>query len=143
MWIYAAVLAVSDPSMAVVPDYHEKALHWDDHLASQAASDRLGWTIAIVPSRNPSSTGTRELLFFVRDRNEKPVTGAQGDLRLYHHARAGQAESVSLKETEPGTYSCNVHMNRAGTWQIELTMQRQDDRLEHTTTYDLSDLLVN
>ncbi len=47
MWIYAAVLAVSDPSMAVVPDYHEKALQWDKHLevqrASQAVVGRSPW----------------------------------------------------------------------------------------------------
>ncbi len=36
--------------MAVVPDYHEKALQWDQHLAIEKASRELGWTIAVVPA---------------------------------------------------------------------------------------------
>jgi nitrogen fixation protein FixH len=138
MWIYAAVLAVSDPSMAIVPDYHEKALQWDKHLAIERATHALGWTVAYVPGPASDSAGTRELTLFVRDRDARPVSGAAGHLRLYHHARAGAAVTVPLTEREPGTYACQVAMGRAGYWQMELVLDRGQEHSESETVYELA-----
>ncbi|MHB8916303.1 MAG: FixH family protein [Thiobacillus sp.] len=137
MWIYAAVLAVSDPSMAVVPDYHEKALQWDKHLAVERATHALGWTIAYVPGPATDSSGQRTLTIFVRDREAQAVSGASGHLRLYHHARAGAAVTVSLSESEPGTYVCQVAMPRNGFWQMELALDRGDEYFESQSVYEL------
>jgi nitrogen fixation protein FixH len=137
MWIYAAVLAVSDPSMAVVPDYHEKALQWDKHLDVQRATQALGWTIAYVPGPPKDASGMRELTLFIRDRDARPVCGASGRLRLYHHARAGAAVTTPLVESEPGTYVCSVTMARAGYWQMELTLDRGDEHIESSSVYEL------
>ncbi|MGN6544778.1 MAG: FixH family protein [Aureliella sp.] len=137
MWIYAAVLAVSDPSMAVVPDYHEKALEWDKHLAAERATHALGWTIAYVPGPAADASGERELTVFVRDSQAQPVSGAAGHLRLYHHARAGAAVTVELAEKEPGTYVCQVAMPRAGFWQMELALDRGDEHFEAESVYEL------
>lgn len=142
MWIYAAVLAVSDPSMAIVPDYHEKALQWDKHLEQERAANALGWTIATVPSPAKDVSGKRELTFFVRDRDARPVAGARGSLRLYHHVRAGAAVTVPLVEVEPGAYACEVTMARAGQWQVEITLDRAGEHLERATVYELSDQLA-
>lgn len=142
-WIYAAFLAISDPSMAVVPDYHEKALHWDEHLATERASHNTGWTTAIVPGPivpGPLATSRteRELTIFVRDRDAKPVTGATGQLRYYHHARAGAAQTATLRESDPGSYVCQAPFVRAGFWQIELKLERGDVRFESSTAFELS-----
>ncbi len=136
MWIYAAVLAVSDPSMAVVPDYHEKALQWDQHLAIEKASRELGWTIAVVPGATVSN-GQRELTLFVRDAQAQPVHAATGSVRLYHHARGKQVLRSELTETDAGAYRCTVDMHRAGTWHIEVTLQRGQEHVEQAMDYDL------
>ncbi len=134
MWIYAAFLAVSDPSMAVVPDYHEKALQWDKHLEVARVSKAIGWTIAVVPGAQ-SANGERELTFFVRDRDARPVAGASGHVRLYHHARGKEVHTSELSEKEPGTYVLSAPMPRLGIWQLEvvldqdLTTRRRDDRV--------------
>jgi nitrogen fixation protein FixH len=143
MWIYAAVIAVSDPSMAIVPDYHEKALQWDKHLELQRATNALGWTVAIVPFPADDSAGRRELTLFVRDRNAQPVSGAKGQLRLYHHVRAGSAVTVPLTESDPGSYVCLVTMARAGLWQMEITLDRAQEHMESALVYDLTDDLAS
>jgi nitrogen fixation protein FixH len=143
MCIYAAMLAVSDPSMAIVPDYHEKALHWDKHLELARATRALGWNIAVVPSPAHDLAGHRQLTFFVRDRDARPVTAATGQLRLYHHVRAGSAVTLPLREVEPGAYECEVTMARAGLWQMELMLERGEEHMESTTVYDLSDQLAS
>ena len=39
--------ATSNPSMVVIPDYHEAALNWDAHQHLHTAANRLGWKIGI------------------------------------------------------------------------------------------------
>jgi nitrogen fixation protein FixH len=140
MWIYAAVLAVSDPSMAVVPDYHEKALQWDQQLAVNASSRALGWTVHAIPGPRAREGVKRQLTLFLRDAASQPVSGGAGQLRLYHHARAGLAESVPLEESSPGAYEAQVTMNRPGYWQLELRLQRGDERFEWTAEQSFTDL---
>ena len=137
-WIYAAVLAVSDPSMAVVPDYHEKALRWDEHLAAERASQSVGWTTAIVPGAIDGLAKERELTVFLRDRNAQPVVGATGHVRCYHHARASAVFETEFQEKDPGSYSCKLPMARAGQWQMELKFQRSDERFESSTIFELA-----
>ncbi|MGN6132875.1 MAG: FixH family protein [Aureliella sp.] len=142
MWIYAAVVAVSDPSMAIVPDYHQRALRWDEHLAIERATQALGWTVAVVPAPADDATGLRELTLFVRDRQARPVTGARGSVRLYHHARAGAAVTLPLAEQESGAYACRATMARAGTWQVELILDRGREHMESAMEIELTDELT-
>lgn len=140
MWIYAAILAVSDPSMAVVPDYHEKALQWDKQVKINADSRALGWTVHPVAGPLDSTNGKRVLTLFLRDAQSAPIVGAVGELRLYHHARAGQAQTVSLKETAPGSYEATVDMQRTGTWQLEVKLDRESDHYEWNAAQDFESL---
>ncbi len=136
VWIYAAIIAVSDPSMAIVPDYHEKALQWDKHQEVVRASQALGWTIAAVPG--PVSESGRELTFFVRDRDARPVAGAHGHVRMYHHARGKEVHTLDLIEQEPGTYIVNAPMSRAGAWQLEVTLDRDEAHMEQSLEFQLN-----
>ncbi len=137
MWIYAAVIAVSDPTMAVVPDYHEKALQWDKHLEIARASKAVGWTIAVVPGA-AQANAQRELTFFLRDRDARPVTGAHGRVRMYHHARGKEVQTIDLVEKEPGSYSLQAAMPRAGTWQLEVMLDRENEHVEQSIEFELT-----
>lgn len=139
MWIYAAFLAVSDPTMAVVPDYHEKALQWDKHLEVARVSKAIGWTIAVVPSAAVDAHASRELTFFVRDRDARPVAGATGHVRMYHHARGKEVHTIELSEKEPGSYSLVTPMQRAGTWQLDVTLDREGQHVEESIEFQLND----
>ena len=138
MWVYAAYLAISDPTMAVVPDYHEKALQWDKHLEVARASKAVGWTIAVVPSAAANASGQRELTFFVRDRDARPVTGAHGHVRMYHHTRGKEVNTFELTEKEPGSYTIQAPMPRIGTWQLELTLDREAEHVEEAIEFQLN-----
>ncbi len=136
MWIYAAVLAVSDPSMAIVPDYHEKALRWDEQLAIQQASQKLHWTTAFVLDPQPQAEGGRNLTLFLRDQAARPVEKGNVRLRYYHHARAKDHQTVTMKETSPGTYEAIVAIQREGTWQLELQIDGDHGHFESSLAQD-------
>ena len=60
-------IATSDPSHAVVPDYHSKAVAWDEHQALARASSQLGWTCTIQTALEPDMLGQRSVRISLRD----------------------------------------------------------------------------
>lgn len=137
MWIYAAYRAVNDETMAIVPDYHEKALKWDEHLAIQQASNRLQWTTHLLVSPDRDAEGKRTITLFLRDAQAQPVAKAEGQVRLYHHARGKSTQTVDFKEIEPGTYEGKASIDRNGSWQFEISLQREGDRFEKSFVQEI------
>ncbi len=71
--VASIVLSLSDPSVAVIPNYHQAALDWDvTHRARQLAN-QLGWNIDynVIPSQE---AGHRTLLVSILDRGGSPNT---------------------------------------------------------------------
>ncbi len=137
MWIYAAYLAISDPTMAVVPDYHEKALQWDRHLENVRQAESLGWTVAVVVGKADAASGERTLTLFLRDREAKPIEHGKGTLRLYHHTRGKDVQNIQLEEKEPGTYESKARLDRNGTWQFDLVLDVGNDHFEWSQPQDV------
>ncbi|MGI9472986.1 MAG: FixH family protein [Rubripirellula sp.] len=116
--IFAIMLATGDESVAVVPDYHQKALQWDQEIAIQEASRQLGWTCemdaTITGDENP---GVRIAL---TDRQGVPVTIEQGEIEIYRHVRASDVRSVALPKGTIGVVELNDCFPSPGLWQVSL-----------------------
>ncbi|MFI4861385.1 MAG: FixH family protein [Phycisphaerales bacterium JB063] len=123
--IIAISIAVSDRSFAVVPDYYQKAVDWDEHKELLAASDALGWSAQVLPSRKVSILGKRELAVTLTDSEGRPVEGADVFVTLYPHAQANQISELVLSATdEPGRYSATAEMAREGVWSVSVHATR-------------------
>lgn len=126
MSIVAIVLATSDPTHAVIPNYHQQAMEHDKVLSERQASERLGWkwTVALDTT---TATATRNCFtIHLRNGQGDPVEGAQVTVELWHHARGNQRQRVRLIPVvnQPGHYRGEAHLGRTGVWQIELSVQR-------------------
>ncbi len=91
-----------------------------------------------MPGPASSNNESRELTFFVRDRDARPVTGAAGNVRMYHHARGKEVHTATLTEKEPGSYVTEAAMPRLGTWQLEVTLDRDDQHVEESIEFQLN-----
>lgn len=133
LFIFVAIsLAVGDRSFAVVPDYYQKAVDWDDHKQVLADSAALGWSVQVIPSREVSVRGERELAVVLHDRDGSPIEDAEVNATLYPHARASQVAEVALPATdEPGRYAAPAQMRRDGVWSIALHVTRGDATFVH------------
>ncbi len=125
--VFAVVLATGDPSFAVVPDYHEKAIHWDESVKLQEESNRLGWQAVIVTSTSADNLGARTLVVTLVDRHGHAISDASVRVRAFHHARAGDPVEGTLLSHHDGHYTSAVPMRRNGLWQIEITATRGGD----------------
>ncbi len=113
--ITAIILSNSDPTVAVVPGYHSKAMLWDDSVEIRQQSQELGWHVKYRWS--PCARGHR-LTWTVCDVDGVEIQNPRGSLTLYHHARAGEPIVVSVQGPEQ-----YVELERDGLWQAELLLE--------------------
>ena len=133
----AVRLATSDPSVAVVPDYHQAALNWDMVHRADGAAARQGWTIDVTLSEVADTQGRRVLQVQVTDREGRPVDGLKMTGTLYHHARAAEVQPIQLNTTAAGQYFTTPKMTRRGLWQVILAIDGARQPMRHSTTIEL------
>jgi nitrogen fixation protein FixH len=120
-------LATGDPSVAVMPDYHQRALHWDDEIARRKRSDQLGWTSTLQWDAHSQGKVGREFAVQVKDSNGNAIAGGQASLRFFHHTRGGDVATMNLKERSPGEYVGLLPMSQPGLWDVEFSLARDED----------------
>jgi nitrogen fixation protein FixH len=123
LMLTAAAIAVRDRSFAVVPNYYQSALHWDQQQAERRVSAELGWKVQVEPAAQVDPTGGRAVRFVLRDAGNKPIEGATLSLRYYHHAHASDAAEIRLAREEQGVFSTTLPMRYAGFWQFDVTAE--------------------
>ncbi|MEM9585796.1 MAG: FixH family protein [Planctomycetota bacterium] len=116
-------IALGDPSVAVVPDYHEKALLWDQHREARIASQSLGWTVTTRIGRSADLRGDRSVVVLLSGRDGIPIEASEVSLRYYHHARGNDVKTCVLQPQGAGTYLAQTPMRRDGIWQMLLTVK--------------------
>ncbi|TWT82665.1 FixH [Planctomycetes bacterium CA13] len=115
--VVAIILATNDPSAAVLPDYYDKALHWDNQKEAEAASRELGWKFTLLAMQEGDKTGIQGQL---KDGDGSPISIASGTLELYHHSRASQIDKITLPPSSQGTFGISGCLPQDGLWQANL-----------------------
>lgn len=132
------VVATSDRSFAVEPDYYTKALAWDRTRQQQRRSAALGWSASVVAKPLASTPGRTELIVQLHDGTGGPVSGAELRIEAFHNARAADRRHWTLFETaEPGAYRLTVPDLRVGLWELRITANRGAERFEQTLQHDM------
>lgn len=123
LMLLAASIATRDRSFAVLPNYYENAVKWDQTRAAQRDSDTLGWKLTIDPSTSVTPLGQRSIAFTLKDSSGKPVENANLSVDYYHHSHAKDAASIKLQQTEPGRFVTTLPMRYPGFWQFNVTAE--------------------
>lgn len=121
------VIALGDRSFAIEPDYYQKALHWDDHVAQGRANQSLGWTIALEIAAQETAAGQRRVTVVVKDRQGVAVEAARVELAAFHHARAEDRLSAVLEPAGDGLYAVDLRLRRSGLWEFRFVIRRGTD----------------
>ena len=116
---YAIYLATGDPSVAVVPDYHQKALDWDKEIQLRHDSKQLNWELQLT------ATDDRALVVQLKDQGGRYIAVQSGTLQLYHHSRAGEVIRLPLQSTSGEAIVFPGCFPRPGIWQIDFDLTDQ------------------
>lgn len=133
----ALKLAIGDPALAVVPDYHQAALNWDESQRASKASERLGWNLQVAVSEYPDASGRRAISVEAKDEKNTALETLSIAATVYRHADAGSHESIELPHTEGGRYLTMAEMPQSGVWQIEFSIEGADEPMTLSRTLDL------
>ena len=117
--IAAITLAARDPSVAVIPDYYQRALDWDETQRIRQESEALGWEV-----RQGIGFGG-DLNLVVVDKQKQPVAIDRGTFVAFHHARANDLHQARITASSEGTINIPSLIRRAGLWQFELDLVDQ------------------
>jgi nitrogen fixation protein FixH len=124
--IAAILLATGDRSVAVIPDYHQKALDWDQEIALRSASRELGWQVTC--RQTVSDTGANGLQMVVSDKAGRPIRLASGSVQLYHKARASEVYSVDVPKSDQGRIVLGGCFDHHGVWQLRVDVTDDSGR---------------
>jgi hypothetical protein len=135
---YVAIkLATGDPTVAVIPDYHDRALGWDVSHQASTAADRMGWTVDIVASDIVDDRGMRAATVTVWDETGTPVDDLQVVGMAYHHARAGDVQRFDLPSVGEGRYLTLAPLGRPGLWQIEVHINGAEQPMQKSAAIEI------
>jgi len=138
--VTAAMIATHDRSFAVVDNYYEKAVHWDQSQALLRASREMGWKVEIKPSDRVDPLGRRRVEFVVTDAQGRAIPQAVLTVEYFHDAHAAEVRKATLSPDghDPSRFGAVLPMRYAGIWEYELTVTAGDKTFVEKTTKSLT-----
>lgn len=133
----AITLAIGDPALAVVPDYHQAALAWDESRAATRSAGEMGWDLDVNVSDVADGKGMRVMQFHALDQDHQPLSELNVRAKIYRHARADEVERFELDSIGDGTYQSMPRMPDPGLWQIELDVRNAGRPMTLSKTVEL------
>lgn len=118
---FAIFLATGDESVAVVPNYHQQALDWDQQVALREASAKLGWVAEM--SQRDATPGSAGLRIRLLGRAGQPVQIQSGSIEIYRHFRAANVSRVAIPSGSPEAIDLSQCFDAGGLWQVTVDVQ--------------------
>ena len=134
--IYMMVRANDDPSVAIAPDYYQRAVRFDADQALRQRSERLGWRVSLEAARTSAAKATVTAVLV--DSTGAPIRGAI--VRIAAHAVARSNDVFTATATPAGDrYLAVLPVNRGGLWDVDVEAVRGGERFVATQRLDLPD----
>ena len=129
--VWVAVVAGSDPSFSVEPDYYAKAIAWDSTMAQARENQRLGWRVEPRLGAISPASETR-LDVALLDSAGAPIRDATVRVAAFFNARASDILNATLK-ADAADYSTQLPMRHAGEWELRFDVRRGTEHFTSTT----------
>lgn len=113
----------------VIPDYYEKAVHYDEAIDEAARSEALGWSAE--PTLLASTLEVRVL-----DRAGNTVTGARVQVDGYPRAHAVDRIDTKLVASGPGVYRVRLAGQRLGWHDLRIVVEHEGQRFTQQATVE-------
>jgi len=127
MVVLAVTSSVDRPE--VIPEYYQRAAHYDDEIDQAAANRALAWQATARVDRDTIAVD-------VRDASGAPLVGAEVRVAGYQRAHATDAYDVALPAVAPGRYRAD-HAGRLGTHDLEIVVVRGAARFVARRTVEI------
>ena len=127
MVVLAVVASATSPD--IVPDYYEKAAHYDDAIDAAARSRALGWSATV-------RLATASIEVDARGLGGGPLDGAVVRVSGYARAHAGRTIDASLTAMGNGTYRASLPATVRGVHDLTVVIERSGERFSTPATVE-------
>lgn len=126
LWVMK--LAGSDASLAVEPDYYQKALAWDSTMSQQRVNAALGWSLESSLTEGIGGSSQPMIEVLLKNASGEPIDHAAIFVEATHNARAGEIITVELAPHGTGRYRAMLGSTRRGLWQLRFEVTAAGER---------------
>lgn len=138
--IILIALAFLSPPGLVVENYYEKGkAYFYDQAQAKADQERLGWQMNLDLPKAPVINTGESYLVRVLDREGLPVEGGHGEFAAYRPAENGHDMFLPMRDLGAGYYGAEVTFSKPGNWDLIVTVQRGEDKLDVAKRIYLND----
>lgn len=130
------IVATSDPSVAVEPDYYQKALTWDSSRDERRDPGEDGVDVSIQLLPNPDRLTDGQVVVSLA-RSGTPIERAQIEAEVFHFARSGERQIIKLAEQGRGVYAAPASLRREGNWELRLRLVSEGRGYQFTRQVEL------
>jgi len=132
-------LARSDGGAQVVEHYYQKAVDWDHHADEEAADTDLGWHVSVTLLPQSPGISTRDVQFFIVDRNNNPLANLEGRVRAFRPQWVKAVMEAPLRQVSntPGAYLLSITLMREGLWDFEIDARHGSQHFIRSIRHDL------
>ena len=109
-------IATSTHRGVVTEQAYRKGLNYNRTVEAAAIQQARGWQGVI-------SMEEQTVSFNFKDKEQQPLSNAQVTAYFFRPTQEGHDFSVTLRETEPGTYRHPVNLPLQGQWEVKITAQ--------------------
>jgi len=117
--------ATSDRSLAIEPNYYQKALAWDRTRIQDTRNTQLGWTLTLKSDRTDSNNAL--LSVELRDKGGSSIDDANIEVIAFHNSRAAERSTTLLASRGEGRYVGTMPADRDGVWHYRVTIHHGTD----------------
>ena len=123
-------LAVRTHTGIVTENAYEKGLAYNKVVAAANHQKALGLKMTLA-FEGTAKAGTVKLT--MADAQAAPLSGAKVELQITRPTQAGFDQTLTMVETEKGTYSVPAHLSMEGLWQLRAYIHHQGEALQYAT----------
>lgn len=115
----------------VVEDFYARGKNYFNAEVKRVEDEnRLGWKLDVIPPGVMKMNVTQKYRLVVLDREGYPVSGGTAELAAFRPSKASGDFSLPMMETGGGEYQAEVNFTKPGKWDLIVTVQRGDDRMD-------------
>ena len=122
-----AYLASSSSTGLVTEHPYESGNGYNRVLAAAAASDALGWHVALTAPQSRRGA----LSVVLSDRDGKPLAGLEVSAVIVRPVEPLPDLALPLAETAPGRYQAPVTLSRPGQWEVRIAARRGGELFQY------------
>ena len=119
--LVALATAANTSKAQIIPDYYDRAAHYDDALDEATRSVATGWTAQVALARTTVEVSAR-------DAAGRPLEGATVRVTGYPRVHAVDALDVSLMARGAGRYAVTLAAPVHGAYDLRVTVERDGQR---------------